>query len=70
MVNPEELKAWRIAYGITQEGLGEYCGLSKRTIQKFEYGEPQRKTTTDIITYAWEYLCRHPKEIRKIRREP
>jgi DNA-binding transcriptional regulator YiaG len=37
-MSPDELKAWRARLGLSQAGLAEALGLSKRTYEAWEQG--------------------------------
>lgn len=49
----ERIKKLRLAYGLTQEQLGEILGVGKATVQKYESGQIQNLKTAHIKT-----LCR------------
>mgnify|MGYP001553466296 CR=1 FL=1 len=52
LVYPDELKRLREARALTQEALAAKCGLSRKTIQRIERGEPVRDETLAFIAGA------------------
>lgn len=46
----DRIKALRVAYGMTQEQLGEKLGVGKATVQKYESGQIQNLKTAHIKT--------------------
>lgn len=52
LVYPDELKRLREGRALTQEALAAKCGLSRKTIQRIERGEPVRDETLAFIAGA------------------
>ena len=52
LVYPDELRRLREARALTQEALAAKCGLSRKTIQRIERGEPVRDETLAFIAGA------------------
>src|SRR3569623_1147164 len=52
LVYPDELRRLREARALTQEALAAKCGLSRKTIQRIERGEPVRDAPLAFIAGA------------------
>lgn len=52
LVYPDELRRLREARALTQEALAARCGLSRKTVQRVERGEPVRDETLAFIAGA------------------
>ncbi|HEY8004740.1 MAG TPA: helix-turn-helix transcriptional regulator [Phenylobacterium sp.] len=50
--DPDELRRLREARALTQEGLALKCGLSRKTIQRMERGDPMREETLAFVAGA------------------
>lgn len=52
MMNPAQLKAWRVANRYSQEALGELLGYTKESIQNMEYGKTEIRNCVSLACAA------------------
>ena len=61
-MNADNLKAWRERLGLTQEALAAALGISKRTVQDWEYGRGNAPAYLELA------LCELERRLKRKRK--
>lgn len=63
-MTPDQIRAWRLAHGLTQEQLADILGVYKYTVQRWEWGQSNPPYMLEFALARLDQILPPPEGIK------